>query len=354
MKELEEEELDLELLEEEDVEDLYDWHEYKADPRQEPIRIDKFLMDRLKDITRSKVQAGIEEGFVMVNGKPVKSNHKVKPLDIITVRLRKPRNEGKTVPENIPLDIHYEDDDVMVIYKPAGFVVHPGVGNHSGTLVNALAWYFKELPVVEGTNEYPGIVHRIDKDTTGLMVVAKTDIAIAKLAKQFFDHTIQRRYRALVWGDVAEDEGTITGHVGRHTRHNKMFDVYEDGSYGKHAVTHYKVIERLGYVTLVECRLETGRTHQIRVHMQHIGHPLFNDKLYGGDRIVKGTIFTKYKEFIDNCFKLLPHQALHAFSLGFEHPTTGETVYLEAPMPEYFEATLAKWRKYTEGRLHKL
>ena len=344
---------DFELLEEDEFGDLYEWQEFKADPRQEPIRIDKFLMDRLKDVTRSKVQAGIEEGFVQVNGKVVKSNHKIKPLDLITVRLRRPRNDGKVMPEQMPLDIRYEDDDVMVIFKPAGLVVHPGVGNHSGTLVNALAWHFKELPIVEGTNEYPGVVHRIDKDTTGLMVIAKTDLAISKLAKQFFDHTIERRYRALVWGDFEENEGTVTGHIGRHERNAKMFTVYEDGDYGKHAITHYRVIQRFGYVTLVECQLETGRTHQIRVHMKHIGHPLFNDKLYGGDKIVKGTIFTKYKEFIDNCFKMLPHQALHAFSLGFQHPSKDEKVYLEADMPEYFRATLDKWEKYTEGRLSK-
>lgn len=353
MKEINIENQDFELLEEDEFGDLYEWQEFKADPRQEPVRIDKFLMDRLRDITRSKVQAGIEEGFVQVNGKTVKSNHKIKPHDLITVRLRKPRNDGKVVPEQIPLDIRYEDDEVMIIYKPAGLVVHPGVGNYSGTLVNALAWHFKELPIVEGTNEYPGIVHRIDKDTTGLMVIAKTDLAISKLAKQFFDHTIDRRYRALVWGDFDEDEGTVTGNIGRHERYAKMFTVHEDGENGKHAVTHYRVIQRFGYVTLVECQLETGRTHQIRVHMKHIGHPLFNDKLYGGDKIVKGTIFTKYKEFIDNCFKMLPHQALHAFSLGFQHPSKDEKIYLEADMPEYFRATLAKWERYTEGRLSK-
>jgi 23S rRNA pseudouridine1911/1915/1917 synthase len=353
MHPIENEELDPELMEEDEVENLFEWHEYKVDPGQEPIRIDKYLMDRLKDVTRSKVQAGIEEGFVTVNGKPVKSNQKVKPHDLISVRLRKPRNEGRLMPENIPLDIRYEDDEVMVIYKPAGLVVHPGVGNHSGTLVNALAWYFKEMPVGDESNEYPGIVHRIDKDTTGLMVIAKTDNAISKLAKQFFDHSIQRRYRALVWGDIEVEEGTIIGHIGRDARNPKMFTVYEDGDYGKHAVTHYKVLRRYGYVTLVECQLETGRTHQIRVHMKHIGHPLFNDRLYGGDKIVKGTVFTKYKEFVGNCFKLLPHQALHAFSLGFKHPSSAEHIYLEADMPEYFKATLEKFERYTEGRLNK-
>lgn len=351
MIEEEKEFLDIDIIEEDEFENLYEWHEFKADPRQEPVRIDKFLMDRLKDITRTKVQAGIEEGEVLVNTKTVKSNHKIKPNDIISVKLRKPRNDGKIIPENIPLDIRYEDEEVMVIYKPAGLVVHPGVGNHSGTLVNALAWYFKDLPLVEGANEYPGIVHRIDKDTTGLMVIAKTDNAIEKLSKQFFNHTIQRRYRALVWGDLAEDEGTITGHVGRHARHNKMFDVYEDGDYGKHAITHYKVLKRFGYVTLVECRLETGRTHQIRVHMKHIGHPLFNDKLYGGDRIVKGTVFSKYKDFVENCFKLIPSQSLHAFSLGFKHPSSDQNIYLEAALPDYFEIVLEKWEKYTAGRI---
>ncbi len=301
MQPIENKDFEKDIFEDEEIEDLYEWNEYKADPRQEPIRIDKFLMDRLRDITRSKVQAGIEDGFVLVNGKTIKSNHKVKPHDLITVKLRKPRNEGRIIAENIPLDIRFEDDDVMVIHKPAGLVVHPGVGNYNGTLVNALAWHFKDLPIVEGANEYPGIVHRIDKDTTGLMVIAKTDNAISKLAKQFFNHTIQRKYRALVWGDLENDEGTIIGHIGRDERNPKMFTVYEDGDYGKHAVTHYKVLKRYGYVTLVECKLETGRTHQIRVHMKYLGHPLFNDRLYGGDRIVKGTVFSKYKAFIENC-----------------------------------------------------
>ena len=316
-------------------------------------RIDSALV-RVLGLSRSAIVRLIDDGDITSGGVPLGKSERVSAAQVIEVLLPETiEREAIPLTPLEGLEIIYNDDHIVVINKPVGCAAHPSPGWHGPTVVGALAAAGYTIST-SGAAERAGIVHRLDVGTSGLMVVAKTDIAIAKLAKQFFDHTIQRRYRALVWGDVAEDEGTITGHVGRHTRHNKMFDVYEDGSYGKHAVTHYKVIERLGYVTLVECRLETGRTHQIRVHMQHIGHPLFNDKLYGGDRIVKGTIFTKYKEFIDNCFKLLPHQALHAFSLGFEHPTTGETVYLEAPMPEYFEATLAKWRKYTEGRLHKL
>jgi len=342
-----------EIEESEDVEDLFEWQSIKVDPGQEPLRVDKFLMDKIKDITRSKIQAGIENGFVLIQDKTVKSNHKIKPGDLIKIRIRKQKNEGQILAEDIPLDIRYEDDQLIVLCKPAGLVVHPGVGNYQGTLVNALAFHIKNLPLVEGKNDYPGIVHRIDKDTTGLMVVAKTDLSIHKLSKQFFDHTIQRTYKALVWGDLKENEGRIEGHIGRHARYPKMFDVYSDGDYGKHAVTHYKVIERFGYVTLIECKLETGRTHQIRVHMKHLGHPLFNDKLYGGDKIVKGTIFTKYKEFVDNCFKILPHQALHAYSLGFIHPESQKEIYLEAEMPDYFTQVLDKWRTYTKGRLLK-
>lgn len=332
---------------------LYEWYQFRADPGQHPLRVDKFLMTRMENMTRSKIQSGIEAGFVLINGRETKSNYKVQPFDVVTVRWNKARREDYIVPEDIPLDIHHEDEDVMIIFKPAGMVVHPGIGNYRGTLVNALAWRFSKLPLLETCNEYPGIVHRIDKNTTGLMVIAKTELAIQKLAKQFFDHTIQRKYMALVWGTVEEDEGTITGHVGRAENDRKKFTVYEDGSQGKHAVTHYKVIRRYGYVTLIECQLETGRTHQIRVHMKHIGHPLFNDETYGGDQIVKGTVFTKYKEFVQNCFKLLPHQALHAFSLGFVHPRSGENIYFEAPLPDYFLATLDKWERYTEGRLNK-
>ncbi|WCL80872.1 RluA family pseudouridine synthase [Saprospira sp. CCB-QB6] len=329
-------------------EPLFDWYEYKADPGQEPMRLDKFLMQRMERMTRSKVQRGIDAGYVTVNDKEAKSNQKIKPHDLIKVRWRRARPKGEVIAQDIPLDIRYEDEEVLMVYKPAGMVVHPGVGNYTGTLVNALAWHFKDLP--QGNGSYPGLVHRIDKFTTGILVVAKTEEAIQHLSKQFFHHTIKRKYRALVWGDVEAEEGTITGHIGRDPKNRKRFCVYEDEEYGKHAVTHYKVLKRFGYVTLVECQLETGRTHQIRVHMKHIGHPLFNDELYNGDRIVKGTIFSKYRQFVENCFKILPHQALHAYSLGFEHPKTGEEIYLEAPLPDYFQQALDKWEKYTEGR----
>lgn len=352
-KNLEGEEEEEEGDDDDSVNGLYEWYQFRADPGQKPLRVDKFLMARLEKMTRSKIQSGIEAGFVLVNGRTVKSNHKIMPNHVVTVRWNKARREDYIVPEDIPLDIRYEDDQVILLHKPAGMVVHPGIGNYRGTLVNALAWKFSKLPILETCNEYPGIVHRIDKNTTGLMVVAKTELAIQKLAKQFFDHTIQRKYMALVWGDVEADEGTIEGHIGRDEKDRKKFTVYEDGSQGKSATTHYKVIRRYGYVTLIECQLETGRTHQIRVHMKHLGHPLFNDDTYGGDKIVKGTVFTKYKEFVLNCFKLLPHQALHAFSLGFTHPSTGENLYLEAPLPDYFLATLEKWEGYTEGRLTK-
>jgi 23S rRNA pseudouridine1911/1915/1917 synthase len=337
--------------EEDDSDDLIDFFEYTADPGQEMVRIDKYLMDRMLKKTRSKIQKQIDAGYVTVNGKTVKSNHKIKPLDKIKVRWKRSEPKGHVVPEEMQLDIRYEDDEVLILHKPAGLVVHPGVGNHSGTLVNGLAWHFQNLP--KGNGSYPGLVHRIDKNTTGLLAIAKTEEAIQELAQQFFHHTIERKYRALVWGDVEKDSGTIEGPIGRDPRNRKRFGVYEEGEGGKDAVTHYKVLRRYGYVTLIECQLETGRTHQIRVHMNHIGHPLFNDELYGGDRIVKGTVFTKYKQFVMNCFKLLPHQALHAFSLGFEHPKTGERVYLEAPLPDYFQACLDKWEGYTEGRLKK-
>ncbi len=338
--------------EQSDDDDFIDYYEYKVDPGQEQVRIDKFLMDRMMKKTRSKIQKQIDAGFVTVNNKVVKSNHKIKPLDRIKVRWQRSEPKTHVVPEKMELDFLYEDEDLAVVYKPAGLVVHPGVGNHRGTLVNGLAWHFQNLPI--GNNNYPGLIHRIDKNTTGLLVVGKTEEAVAHLAEQFYHHSIQRSYRALVWGDVEKDEGTIEGPIGRDLNNRKRFTVYtDDMDGGKDAVTHYKVLRRYGYVTLIECRLETGRTHQIRVHLKHLGHPLFNDETYGGDRIVKGTVFTKYKQFVMNCFKLLPHQALHAFSLGFEHPRTGEQVYLEADWPDYFQACLDKWEGYTEGRLKK-
>lgn len=328
-------------------------YEYKADPKQEPTRIDKFLMDRMESITRNKVQNGIKDGWVTVNGKNIKPNHKVKPHDIVLVRWKRQRTGDGAVPEEMDLDIRYEDDDVLVIHKPAGLVVHPGIGNQDGTLVNGLAHYLKDLPIVKENNERPGIVHRIDKNTTGLMLVAKNSEALSHLGKQFFDHSIERKYLALVWGYVEADEGTIEGNIDRHPTHRKMRHVYPDGERGKHAVTHYKVIRRYGYVTLVECQLETGRTHQIRVHFKHIGHPLFNDNEYGGDRIVKGTVFSKYKQFVHNCFQILPHQALHAQVIGFVHPSTGKNMRFEAPLPDYFQQVLDRWERYTEGRVKK-
>ena len=319
---------------------------------QEPLRIDKFLMGRIEGATRNKIQQAIEAERVLLNEKPVKSNYKVRPLDKIVIYQDYLPENNLIQPENIPIKIVYEDEDIMVIDKEPGMVVHPGSGNPGGTLVNAVAWHLKQQN--PDVNELDlarfGLVHRIDKNTSGLLVMAKTPAAMTKLAKQFFDHTVHRRYVALVWGDFDEEEGTIIAHVGRHQRFRKLFTTYPEGEYGKDAITHYKVLERFNYVTLIECRLETGRTHQIRVHMQSIGHPLFNDDTYGGDKIVKGTVFTKYKQFVDNCFLLCPRQALHAQQLGFIHPRTNEFVKFESPLPDDMESVTEKWRKYSETR----
>lgn len=319
---------------------------------QEPLRIDKFLMGRIEGATRNKIQQAIESERVLLNDKPVKSNYKVRPLDKIVIYQDYLPENNLILPENIPIKIVYEDEDIMVIDKEPGMVVHPGSGNPGGTLVNAVAWHLKQQN--PDVNELDlarfGLVHRIDKNTSGLLVMAKTPAAMTKLAKQFFDHTVHRRYVALVWGDFDEEEGTIIAHVGRHQRFRKLFTTYPEGEYGKDAITHYKVLERFNYVTLIECRLETGRTHQIRVHMQSIGHPLFNDDTYGGDKIVKGTVFTKYKQFVDNCFLLCPRQALHAQQLGFIHPRTNEFVKFESPLPDDMESVTEKWRKYSETR----
>lgn len=314
------------------------------------LRIDKFLTNRMEGASRNRIQTAADAGNILVNGKPVKSSYKVKPLDRISIVLPYPVREVEIIPENIPLDIPYEDDDIIIVNKPAGMVVHPGHGNYSGTLVNALTYHLKDLPLFQSGDMRAGLVHRIDKNTSGILVIAKNERAHAKLAKQFFDHTIDRVYCALVWGNMESDEGTIIGNVGRSTKDRLKMAVYPDGSQGKHAVTHYKVIERLGYVNLIECRLETGRTHQIRVHMEYIGHPLFNDERYGGDRILKGTTFSKYKQFVENCFKLLPRHALHARSLGFIHPTTGQYVHFESELPEDMRTVIERWRNYVANR----
>jgi 23S rRNA pseudouridine1911/1915/1917 synthase len=326
--------------------DLVELVTLKVDKGQTPIRIDKFLHVHIGNtVSRTKIQNAADAGSIQVNGKPVKSSYKIRPNDDILLIMPKHAENYDLVPENIPIDIVYEDDDVIVINKSPEIVVHPGLGNPRGTLINAVLWHFNELP--KGKEEFrPGLVHRLDKGTSGLIILGKTDFALSHLAKQFFDRTIQRKYMALVWGDPKEDDGTITGNIGRDTRERMQMEVYPDGDKGKHAVTHYKVLERLNYVTLVECKLETGRTHQIRVHMKHIGHTLFNDTRYGGDKILKGTVYAKYKQFIENSFKIMPRQALHAATLGFVHPVTGKNMFFESPLPPEFQAVLEKWRKY--------
>lgn len=329
----------------------------KADKGQEPMRIDKFLMNRVEGATRNKIQQALEEGFITVNGAVVKPNYKVRVGDEIIILETRKAESQEIIPEELPLDIVYEDEALMVINKPAGMVVHPGCGNYSGTLVNALAWKLQqddpEVDIADIESELPrvGLVHRIDKDTSGLILIAKTEDAMTRLAAQFKRHTVHRRYVALAWGDIEQEEGTIEAHIGRHQRFRKIMAAYPEGEHGKHAITHYKVLERLGYVTLLELQLETGRTHQIRVHMQSIGHPLFGDATYGGDRIVKGTIFSKYKQFVENCFQLLPRQALHAKELGFVHPVTHERMHFDSELPADMQAVIEKWRGYVKGKL---
>ncbi|WP_297089513.1 RluA family pseudouridine synthase [uncultured Draconibacterium sp.] len=329
---------------------LYEHYRLSVDPGQSPLRIDKFLSNRIENASRSRIQAAADAGNILVDGNAVKPNYKVKPGEEIIIVMDFPRRELKIIPEDIPLNIVYEDDQLIVINKPPGLVVHPGHGNYTGTLVNALAWYFKDLPLFNSEDPRPGLVHRIDKDTSGLLVVAKTEMAKNKLALQFFEKTTERRYHALVWGSVKDDEGTITGHIGRSLKNRQVFTVFPEEDYGKHAVTHYKVLRRIGYVTLVECRLETGRTHQIRVHMKHINHPLFNDANYGGDKILRGTTFSKYRQFVQNCFKTLPRQALHAKTLGFIHPTTGEKMLFNSELPEDMTSAIDKWENYIANR----
>jgi 23S rRNA pseudouridine1911/1915/1917 synthase len=337
------------IPEDEGTEELYERLSITVDKGQEPLRIDKFLQARITHATRSKVQRAIEFGHVLVNGKAIKSNYKIRPGDNIIVYSETTPENFEIVPEQMDLDIIYEDDDVLVINKPVGMVVHPGAGNYRGTLVNGIAWHLRQQQPGLDEHTLPrfGLVHRIDKNTSGLLLLAKTDKAAVDLANQFFDHTVDRKYVALVWGNFEENEGTIKGHVGRHQRFRKIMDVYPDGEQGKEAVTHYTVIERFRYVTLVECRLETGRTHQIRAHMQHIGHPLFNDETYGGDKIVKGTIFTRYKQFVENCFEICPRHALHAKTLGFTHPRTRQKVLFSSEIPGDMQAVINKWRNYT-------
>ena len=330
--------------------ELYERFTFTIDKGQEPYRVDKFLMNRLEGATRNKLQRAINSGLVLVNNKEIKQNYKVKPYDQIVIYSDLSPESTEIVPENIPLNIVFEDDDIIIINKPAGMVVHPGSGNYNGTLLNGIAWYLQQkIPdISEDVLPRFGLVHRIDKNTSGLLVLAKNDKAMRHLAKQFYDHTVKRKYMALVWGDVQDDSGTIVAHVGRNLRHRKLFEAYPEGDHGKEAITHYSVLERFNYVTLVQCILETGRTHQIRVHMKHIGHPLFNDDFYGGDKIVKGTIFSKYKQFVDNCFMICQRQALHAKTLGFIHPGTGKEVFFETELPGDISQVIEKWRNYVK------
>jgi 23S rRNA pseudouridine1911/1915/1917 synthase len=332
----------------ENDDELYEHYSFKVEKGQSPLRIDKYLMNFIENATRNKIQAAAKNGSIFVNDIPVKSSYKVKGGDLIRVLFTHPPHEHLLVSEDIPIDIVYEDDQLLVINKPAGMVVHPGHGNYSGTLINALIYHFDNLP--KNSSERPGLVHRIDKDTSGLLVVAKTEEAMNRLSLQFAEKTSEREYVALVWGNVEEDEGTIEGNIGRHPKNRLQNTVFldDDAEKGKPALTHYKVLERLGYVTLVSCKLETGRTHQIRVHMKHIGHTLFNDERYGGDKILKGTTFTKYKQFVDNCFKILPRQALHAKTLGFEHPKTEEFMRFTSEIPKDMQQCIEKWRHYAK------
>lgn len=330
------------------LDDLHEHYSFTADAGQEPLRVDKFLMNRIENATRNKIQQAAVAGSIVVNDRAVKSNYKVKPGDTVRVLLAHPPHEDLLVPEQMELDIVYEDETLLVVNKPAGVVVHPGHGNYTGTLINGLLYHFGQLP--KNSNNRPGLVHRIDKDTSGLLVVAKTEHAMAHLAQQFHDKTSQRQYLALVWGDVDGEKGTIDGHLGRDPKNRLLMTVFPEADHGKHAVTHYEVVERFGYVTLVRCMLETGRTHQIRAHMKHIGHTLFSDARYGGDKILKGTTFTKYKQFVDNCFKQLPRQALHARTLGFVHPTTAKKLSFECPLPADFAGALDKWHAYAQHK----
>lgn len=345
--------IDDELNEEVDLHsptEMFEHFRFVSDKGQAMLRVDKFLVDRIENGTRNRIQNAADAGCILANGKPVKSNYKVKPLDVITVVMATPRRELEIIPEDIALNIVYEDNDLMVVNKPPGLVVHPGHGNYTGTLVNGLAFHFKDNPNFNASDPRLGLVHRIDKDTSGLVVIAKTPEAKTLLSAQFFNKTTKRRYVALVWGNVVNDHGTVVGNIGRSLKDRLQMTVFPDGEFGKPAVTHYSVIERLGYVSLVECRLETGRTHQIRVHMKHIGHTLFNDERYGGSEVLKGTHFAKYKQFVHNCFEVCPRQALHAKTLGFVHPRTGEEMYFDSEIPADMQQLVERWRNYIANR----
>lgn len=338
-------------FEEDDIEkddELFEHHRLMVDPKQQPLRIDKFLMDRLPNVTRNKIQNAIKEGFVKVNEQLIKSNYKIRPGDDISISLPEPPRDSDVLPEDIPLNIVFEDDHLLVVNKPAGMVVHPAYQNWSGTLVNALAYHFKNLPEMEGNKGRPGLVHRLDKDTSGLLVIAKTENVINGLAKQFFDHTIERTYYALVWGEPEPEQGTVDVHLGRSLKDRRITTAFPNGDYGRVAVTHYKTLKKLRYVSLIQCNLETGRTHQIRAHMKYIGHPLFNDATYGGDSVLKGTQFSKYKAFVENCFKIIPRQALHAKSLGFIHPVTQQKLSFDSHLPDDLAQVIGKWEHYVK------
>jgi 23S rRNA pseudouridine1911/1915/1917 synthase len=333
-----------------DQQELFEHHRFKVDPGQSAIRIDKYIFSRMENTSRTRIQNAADAGNILVNNRPVKPNYRVKGGDIIQIVLPDPPREIELIPENIPINIIYEDEDVVVVNKEAGMVVHPAYGNYRGTLVNALMWHFKDLPLFSTGELRPGLVHRIDKNTSGILVIAKNELALNRLSKQFYDRTTDRKYIAIVWGVPDPREGTISGHVGRNIKDRKIMQVFPDGSQGKHAVSHYRVTEDLGYISVVECRLETGRTHQIRVHFSHIRHPLFNDDEYGGDKILKGTSFSKYQQFVRNCFQILPRQALHAKSLAFDHPVTGKRLFFDSDLPADMQNVIEKWREI--GRAH--
>jgi 23S rRNA pseudouridine1911/1915/1917 synthase len=328
--------------------ELFEHHRFKVDQGQTTLRIDKFLFERIANASRSKIQGAIKLGFVQVNAETIKPNYKVRPNDEIVVSLPEPPRDNEVVPEDIPLNIVFEDEYLLVVNKPAGMVVHPAYQNWSGTLVNALSYHFTQLPEMPDNEGRPGLVHRIDKDTSGLLVIAKTETAMTGLAKQFFDHSIERTYWALIWGEPKEAKGTINVQIGRSLKDRRITVAFPDGDFGRHAITHYEVLQNLRYVSLVKCNLETGRTHQIRAHMKYLGHPLFGDATYGGDKVLKGTQFSKYKSFVENCFKILPRQALHAKSLGFLHPITKKQLYFESDLPEDFQQVIEKWENYVQ------